>query len=253
LRFCALGSGSRGNAMLIEAGRTRLMLDNGFSLRETEKRLGLLGVDAASIAGILVTHEHSDHCNGVGALARKYGLAVYATQGTYTSGRLDELPDARLINSHQDFSVGDLQIQPFPVPHDAREPCQFVFSDGKRRLGILTDTGSSTAHIEDLLSGIDALVLECNHDKAMLARGDYPYHVKLRVAGDYGHLNNEQAALLLQSINTSSLQHIVAAHISEKHNTQALAQHSLSAALHCPREWIAIADQHRGLDWRDVN
>jgi phosphoribosyl 1,2-cyclic phosphodiesterase len=239
--------------MLIEARRTRLMLDNGFSLRETEKRLGLMGADAGSINAILVTHEHTDHINGVGAFARKYGLTVYATRGTFNSSRLGELPDVRLISSHQSFSIGDLQINPFPVPHDAREPCQFVFCDGNRRLGILTDTGSSTAHIEEQLTGCDALVLECNHDRTLLAQGDYPYHVKLRVAGDYGHLNNEQAASLLRRIDTSGLQHIVAAHISEKHNTPALAQQSLSAALCCQREWIAVAGQQSGLDWRDVN
>ena len=148
---------------------------------------------------------------------------------------------------------GDLELNPFPVPHDAKEPCQFVFNDGQRRLAILTDTGSSTSHIEEQLSGCDALVLECNHDVAMLADGDYPYSVKMRVAGDYGHLNNEQAATLLQSIDTSSLQHIVAAHISEKHNTQSLAQQTLSAALSCQQDWIAVADQQCGLDWRDVN
>ena len=239
--------------MLIEARQTRLMLDNGFSVRETEKRLALLGVDASSIDAILVTHEHSDHVNGVGALARKYGLTVYATRGTLACERLGELPDSRVINSHQHFSIGDLQIHPFPVPHDAKEPCQFVFDDGNRRLGILTDTGSCTAHIEEKLSGCDALVLECNHDVDMLAEGDYPYNVKLRVAGNYGHLNNEQAALFLQRIDTSSLQHIVAAHISEKHNTQALAKKTLSAALHCPPDWIGIADQQVGLNWRDVN
>ena len=239
--------------MLIESGRTRLMLDNGFSVRETEKRLALLGADAASIDAILVTHEHSDHINGVGALARKYGLVVYGTRGTLGSHRLGELPAAQVINSHQYFSIGDLQVQPFPVPHDAREPCQFVFDDGNCRLGILTDAGSSTVHIEEQLSGCDALILECNHDVDMLAEGDYPYNVKLRVAGDYGHLNNEQAAALLQRIDTSGLQHIVAAHVSEKHNTQALAQQTLSNALHCQRDWIAVADQQMGLDWRDIN
>jgi len=239
--------------MLIESGRTRLMLDNGFSVREAERRLGSLGVAASSIDAVLVTHEHSDHINGVGAFARKYGLDVYATRGTLNCHRLGELPDTKVISSHSPFSIGDIYINPFPVPHDAREPCQFIFGDGNRRLGILTDTGSSTVHIEEQLSGCDALVLECNHDVDMLADGDYPYNVKLRVAGDYGHLNNEQAASLLQRIDTSSLQHIVAAHISEKHNTQILAQHSLSAALHCQSDWIAVADQHLGLDWRDVN
>ena len=253
MRFCALGSGSRGNAMLIESRQTTVMLDNGFSVREANKRLGSMGVDPESIDAMLVTHEHSDHINGVGAFARKYGLTVYATKGTLACSRLGELPDSKVINSHQSFVISDLELNPFPVPHDAKEPCQFVFNDGQRRLAILTDTGSSTSYIEEQLSGCDALVLECNHDVAMLADGDYPYSVKMRVAGDYGHLNNEQAATLLQSIDTSSLQHIVAAHISEKHNTQSLAQQTLSAALSCQQDWIAVADQQCGLDWRDVN
>ena len=239
--------------MLIESRQTRVLLDNGFSVRESNKRLALLGVDPESIDAILVTHEHSDHINGVGAFARKYDLTVYATKGTLACSRLGELPASKVINSHKPFTIGDLELNPFPVPHDAKEPCQFVFNDGNRRLAILTDTGSSTSHIEDQLSGCDALVLECNHDLDMLEDGDYPYSVKMRVAGDYGHLNNEQAAGLLQSIDTSSLQHIVAAHISEKHNTQTLAQQTLSAALSCQQDWIAVADQQYGLDWRDVN
>ena len=253
MRFCSLGSGSRGNALLVESGNTRLMLDNGFSVRQAEQRLTAKDVDPSTIDAILVTHEHADHINGVGAFARKYKLTVYATPGTFASSRFGDLPDIREINSHTCFSIGDLEINPFPVPHDAREPCQFVFHDGNRRLGILTDTGSSTSHIEEQLSGCDALMLECNHDITMLAEGTYPYSVKQRVAGDYGHLNNEQAGALLQCIDTSSLQHIVAAHISEKHNTPRLAQKSLCNALHCAQHWIEVADQLHGLAWRDIN
>lgn len=253
MRFCSLGSGSRGNALLVESGTTRLMLDNGFSVRQAEQRLAAKAVDPQSIDAILVTHEHADHINGVGAFARKYRITVYATPGTFASGRCGELPDARKIDSHSRFNIGDLEVNPFPVPHDARQPCQFVFHDGNRRLGILTDTGSSTSHIEQQLSGCDALLLECNHDSTMLANGAYPYSVKQRVAGDYGHLNNVQAGELLRCIDTSSLQHIVAAHISEKHNTPMLAQQTLCRALHCAAHWIEVADQGQGLDWREIN
>lgn len=253
MRFCSLGSGSRGNAVVIQSGNTRVMLDNGFSVRQTERRLAVHGIDPDTIDAILVTHEHADHINGVGAFARKYGLTVYATRGTLASSRFGELPAVTIINSHREFAVGDLAIDPFPVPHDAREPCQFIFHDGHRRLGILTDTGCSTAHIENQLSGCDALMLECNHDVTMLTEGSYPYSVKQRVAGDFGHLNNEQAGALLRQIDTSSLQHIVAAHISEKHNTPRLAQQTLCNALHCAQHWIAVADQQQGLAWRDIN
>ena len=253
MRFCSLGSGSKGNALLVHVEQTVVMVDNGFSARETERRLAEVGISAEDISAILVTHEHSDHVNGVGALARKYQLAVHTTQGTLSSGRLGQLPEINIINSHTPFSIGDLEINPFPVPHDASEPCQFVVSDGNRRLGILTDTGSSTLHIEEQLSGVDALVLECNHDLEMLEYGDYPYNVKMRVAGDYGHLNNLQAGSLLANIDTSSLQHIIAAHISEKHNTAELAQKSLSEALHCQSDWISVADQANGFHWREIS
>ncbi len=252
MRFCSLGSGSKGNALLVHFEKTYIMIDNGFSVRETERRLAVCGVNAENISALLVTHEHSDHINGVGALARKYNITVYTTKGTLSSGRLGDLPSSRLFNSHTSFAIDDLEVQPFPVPHDASEPCQFVIGNGHRRLGILTDTGSSTRHIEETLSGVDALMLECNHDLDMLEQGDYPYNVKVRVAGDYGHLNNQQAANLLMKIDTSGLQHIVAAHISEKHNTPDLAQATLSKALHCQRDWIEVAEQATGISWRDI-
>jgi len=229
------------------------MIDNGFSVRETERRLALRGMEADNITALLVTHEHADHINGVGPLARKYNLTVYTTRGTLSSGRLGELPKNKIFNSHTAFAIGDLEINPFPVPHDASEPCQFVIGNGERKLGVLTDTGSITPHIVETLSGVDALMIECNHDVDMLEQGDYPYHVKMRVAGDYGHLNNGQAAQLIMNIDTSGLQHIVAAHISEKHNTAELAQKTLSTALHCSQDWISVAEQAVGLNWRDVS
>jgi len=253
LRFCSLGSGSKGNALLVHSEQTCIMIDNGFSVRETERRLALRGMEADNITALLVTHEHADHINGVGPLARKYNLTVYTTRGTLSSGRLGELPKNKIFNSHTAFAIGDLEINPFPVPHDASEPCQFVIGNGERKLGVLTDTGSITPHIVETLSGVDALMIECNHDVDMLEQGDYPYHVKMRVAGDYGHLNNGQAAQLIMNIDTSGLQHIVAAHISEKHNTAELAQKTLSTALHCSQDWISVAEQAVGLNWRDVS
>lgn len=253
MRFCALGSGSRGNCLLVQTSQTCVMVDNGFSIRETERRLADKGINPGQINAILVTHEHSDHINGVGAFARKYSIDVYATRGTLSSHKLGDLPRANTINSHKVFAIDDMIIDPFPVPHDAVEPCQFVFGDGRRRFALLTDTGNCTAHIEQQISGCDALMLECNHDLTLLEQGDYPYNVKVRVAGDYGHLNNCQAANLLTRIDTTSLQHLVAAHISEKHNTPQLARHTLSAALGCPQDWIAVADQQSGIDWCELS
>lgn len=254
MRFALLGSGSQGNATLIEEGGTCLLIDCGFSMREAERRMARLGTSPQRLSAILVTHEHHDHLSGVGALARKYRIPVWLTAGTETAGkkRLGDLPQRRLLNSHSDFAIGDLSLHPFPVPHDAREPCQFVFSNGDKRLGLVTDTGSSTPHIERQLDGCNALILESNHDREMLASGPYPPALQARVGGGLGHLSNDQAAEILQRIDSSSLQHVVAAHLSEKNNTPRLAVEALSAALACEREWITLAHQVQGLNWREI-
>ncbi|HEX9801631.1 MAG TPA: MBL fold metallo-hydrolase [Gammaproteobacteria bacterium] len=254
MRFCLLGSGSRGNATLVEEGDTRLLVDCGFSLREVERRMARLGTAPDRLSAILVTHEHHDHLAGVGALSRKYRIPVWLSAGTGAAGlkRLGELPRRSLLNCHSDFAIDGLHLHPFPVPHDAREPCQFIFSNGDQRLGLLTDTGRSTQHIEQQLDGCDALILESNHDLQMLANGPYPPALQARVGGGQGHLSNEQAAGILQRIDCSSLQHLVAAHLSEKNNRPDLAVEALSGALGCEREWIALADQDHGLGWREI-
>jgi phosphoribosyl 1,2-cyclic phosphodiesterase len=253
MRFAVLGSGSEGNALVVQAGNTCVLLDCGFSLSETLSRLERLDLQAGQLDGILVTHEHGDHISGVARLARKFNLPVWLTHGTL---RTQNAAFAGLaiteINPHLPFSIGDLQVQTYPVPHDAAEPVQYVFSDGMRRLGILTDAGSATQHIEDILSGCHALVLECNHDIRMLAEGDYPYRLKQRVGGRYGHLSNVDAAALLARLDNSRLQHIVAAHLSRKNNMAELAIEALSQVLGCPPDRIAVATQDHGLDWREI-
>jgi phosphoribosyl 1,2-cyclic phosphodiesterase len=252
VRFASLGSGSRGNATLIQHNGTCLLVDCGFSMKETEARLLKLGSSAEALDAILVTHEHGDHINGVGALARKYKLPVWATGGTFAADRLGERIEKNRICSHTTFAIGDIEVQPFPVPHDAREPSQFVFGNGDKRLGLLTDVGSRTPHLEAQLSACDALILECNHDVNLLANGEYPPSLKRRVGGDLGHLSNVQAADILQRLDTSKLTQLVAAHLSEKHNTPELAQAALAEVMGCSSDWVAVADQQTGLGWRDV-
>lgn len=252
MRFSSLGSGSRGNATLVEKGGTCIMVDCGFSLRETVRRLARLGKRPEDLTAILVTHEHSDHLGGVGLLAGKYAVPVWATEGTAVSLPRDKVPTLRLFATGEPFVIGEFEIHPFPVSHDAREPAQFVFSDGKRRLGLLTDTGNISAEIERMLRGCDALLLECNHDPGMLAGGRYPEWLKQRVAGDFGHLSNEQAAAFLRRTDTARLQHVVAMHLSEQNNCPALAVRALSTALGCTVDWIGVADQHNGLAWRGL-
>ena len=254
MRFCLLGSGSSGNATLVEMGATRLLIDSGFSLKELELRLQRKGVEASSLSAVVVTHEHNDHIGGIGPLARRHGLPVWMTRGSYRGAekRLGTIPDLRLFNCHQPFVIDELELTPFPVPHDAHEPCQFVFSDGARRLGLLTDTGCSTPHIEQQLSGCDALIIECNHDVEMLSKGPYPPALQARVGGGLGHLSNYQAAELTASLDTSRLQHLVAAHLSEKNNRPELAAVALAGAVGASCEWVALAEQQDGLDWRDI-
>jgi phosphoribosyl 1,2-cyclic phosphodiesterase len=254
MRFASLGSGSEGNAFVIQSGATCVLMDCGFALSETAARLARLGLTVENISGIVVTHEHGDHVDGVARIARKHAIPVWMTHGTrrMQGAALDTLPRLTEIDPHHAFAVGELQVQPYAVPHDAAEPVQYVFGDGASRLGILTDTGALTPHIEAALGGCDALVLECNHDAEMLANGDYPYRLKQRIGGRYGHLNNQEAATLLSRLNHGRLQHVVAAHLSLKNNTPALAVAALSSALDCEASWIGVATQHAGLDWREI-
>jgi phosphoribosyl 1,2-cyclic phosphodiesterase len=240
--------------MVVEAGTTRLMLDCGFSVRECERRLDRLGWTGDMLNAVLVTHEHSDHMQGVARLASKYSLPVYLAHGAFRvlQALEDELPEVRLIDCHVAFEIGDLEIRPFPVPHDAQEPVQYVFGEGAHTLGVLTDAGHVTAHMIETLSGLSALVLECNHDTEMLLAGGYPEPLKRRILGRYGHLDNQAAADLLAGLDTSRLRHLIAAHLSEENNTPELARSALAGALGCEQEWIGVADQQEGFGWREV-
>ncbi len=188
------------------------------------------------------------------AFAARHRIPVWATFGTLAavSSRFEGMSHVYGFDSHDTFAIDALEITPVPVPHDAREPVQYVVGDGARRLGVLTDLGVSTPHVEASLSGCDALVLECNHDLEMLERGDYPYPLKQRIAGRLGHLHNEAAAAILAAIDTSHLTHVIAAHLSQQNNTPELARTALASALECAPDWIGIAEQATGFDWRGL-
>jgi len=254
MRFASLGSGSGGNALLVESGGTLILLDCGFGLADTTARLARAGREPGDIDAIIVTHEHEDHAGGVARLARRHELPVYLTYGTLAAlgGDRGALPDAVLFDGHSGFAIGDIEVQPFPVPHDAREPVQFVLGNGAARLGVLTDIGTPTAHVAQMLSGLEALVLECNHDRAMLDAGPYPPPLKDRVGGPFGHLENAAAARLLGELDRSRLQHVMAAHLSQQNNTPALARVALAGALGCEPEWIGVATQDEGFGWRQI-
>lgn len=251
MRFASLGSGSKGNATLVQAGEALVMVDCGFSLRETVRRLERLGVSPGQLGAILVTHEHSDHCSGVARLSRKYAIPVYLSHGTAASGRCDGASELRCFNSEDRFEIDGVAVQAVTVPHDAAEPCQFRFEYGGRSLGILTDLGHVTPHVVESYRGCDSLLLEFNHDVEMLRTGSYPPPLKRRVGGDWGHLNNEQAADLLRQLDATGLSNLVVAHISENNNCRTLAGQALAAALDST-EAVVWACQEGGFGWLPV-
>ena len=251
MQFASLGSGSKGNSTLVRAGDTLVMIDCGFSLRETTRRLERLGVQPQQLDAILVTHEHSDHSSGVAGLSRKFEIPVYLTHGTSGTGRCDGGFEQRCFNCEDSFGVGELQVKAVAVPHDAAEPCQYRLTWQNHTLGVLTDLGSVTPHVINNFRSCHSLLLEFNHDLDMLLAGQYPPQLKRRVGGDWGHLNNDQAAALLRQIDHDDLRHLVVAHISEKNNSRTHAE----AALLSVREsldGVVFAEQSGGFSWLNL-
>jgi phosphoribosyl 1,2-cyclic phosphodiesterase len=252
VQFASLGSGSKGNATLVRAGETLVMIDCGFSLKETVRRMARLNVEPQQLDAILVTHEHSDHSSGVAALSRKFQIPMYLTHGTFSTGRCDGGYEQRLFNCGDTLTIGNLSVRAVAVPHDAAEPCQYRLSCGEYTLGVLTDLGSITPHVLDNFSTCHGLLLEFNHDLPMLLDGPYPPHLKRRVGGDWGHLNNEQAADLLRQINSEQLRHLVVAHISEKNNSRSQAERALLSVMDT-LDRVVFAGQSAGFDWLDLS
>jgi len=254
MRFCSLGSGSSGNAALIEAGsgttRTRVLVDCGFSLRELGSRLGRAGVAVHQIEAVFVTHEHGDHVGCAVALAQRHEVPLWMSHGTWRAIGEPHLPGLlHIARDGEAIAVGDLELRPFTVPHDAAEPLQLRCSDGRSHLGVLTDVGSITPHLLHCLDHCDALLLECNHDSALLAESNYPQSLKARIGGRLGHLANDTAAQILASLKPAGLRHIVAAHLSERNNRPALARQALAQACGASPNDIVVADPITGFDW----
>lgn len=247
LRFSALGSGSKGNGTLIHYQDTILLVDCGFTLKDTEARLQRLAIAPEQISAIVVTHEHSDHIAGVGPLSRKYGMPVYMTAGTWQAGRTGDLSRLTLISAAHKFTIGSVIVEPISVPHDSQEPVQYTFRAGDYALGILTDVGTITEDIIRHYESCDALILEMNHCLQMLNEGPYPESLKQRVASSWGHLSNDQAAFFLSRIK-KNLKHLVLAHLSEQNNTPERVMQALGELFYKSPNTL-IACQRQGFDW----
>jgi phosphoribosyl 1,2-cyclic phosphodiesterase len=256
LRFASLASGSSGNCLVAEADRTVVLIDCGLSLTETERRLARLGLEPSQVSAILITHEHSDHAAGSFEFAAAHRVTVYLTHGTLAAlkaeGKALDGVCCSMVNGRQSYFIDGMQLTPFTVPHDAREPVQYVLSDGAARLGVITDIGISTPHVEKMLSGLDALVLECNYDHDLLWNGGYPRWLKERIAGPFGHLDNRESERLLAALDRSKLKHVIGAHLSQQNNRPELARAALARALGCEESWVSLATQDDGFDWRAI-
>lgn len=229
------------------------MLDCGFAIRETERRLQRLGMSPSDIAGIVVTHEHQDHVGGVFKFARRHKIPVWLSFGTYQAVQKDA--DGVIFHFCRDgehLAIRDLELTPYTVPHDAREPVQYVAYDGQYKLGVLTDAGRPTPHMVNALSGCDGLMLECNHDRQMLANSAYPPSLKQRIGGAYGHLANDMSAEILGAIDKSRLKTVVGAHLSRQNNTPELARSALCSVADPDQIEIMIACQEEGFDWVEL-
>jgi phosphoribosyl 1,2-cyclic phosphodiesterase len=259
MRVTVLGSGSGGNATLVEAGDIRILIDAGFSGRDLERRMLEVEVDPASISAVVITHDHGDHTRGMGILARRFRLPVYLTARTRAvcTALLNGSEDVREYSSSQPFVLGALEVRPFLTVHDAADPVAVTVCNIETgaRLGIATDLGRPTAAVRAELAGCHMLVLEANHDDALLWAGPYPWSVKQRIASSHGHLSNRAAAELARELFHGGLTHVVLAHLSEHCNDRALAAETVGAALarlHY-RGSVAVAPQEQPMQPVDVS
>ena len=256
LRFRSLGSGSSGNSTLIEASGLaplRMLVDCGLGIRQLTLRLSEAGLLPEDIHAVFITHEHGDHIGCALRLALRYRIPVWMSRGTYLAigapnfdGLLHTARDGKAID------LGGLQLMPFTVPHDAREPLQLSCTDGSAKLGILTDLGHATPHVLSHLQACDALLLECNHDTDLLSQSVYPPFLKRRVGGQYGHLSNADAADIACAVTHGGLKHLVAAHLSVQNNRPDLVQDVMSKALGCNSSDIVVASATGGTPWLKV-
>ncbi len=252
-RFASLGSGSGGNATLVQSKNTTLLIDCGYSVKEIIKRAAHLNTDLASVDALLLTHEHRDHGRGVGALSRFFNIPVWMSYGTHSAIDLGIISKLHLFHSTKEsLTVGDIDFMPITVPHDAREPTQFIFEHNELTFGLLTDLGKKTPFIVNKYSKLDALLLECNYDQKMLEEGPYSASLQARVSGKYGHLSNDQAVDFLLSIEYSHLSHLVIGHISKNNNKPELVKEALKKVGPDIKSRLTLLNQDQISDWFNI-
>lgn len=255
LRFKSLGSGSTGNATLIEATglhSRRLLVDCGLGIRQLSVRLAEAGLAETDIDAIFITHEHSDHIGCARQLALRHRIPVWMSRGTCDGVGLTDLDGLlHIARDGQAIDLGELELMPFTVPHDAREPLQLTCTDGASKLGVLTDLGHATTHLLDHLVNCNALLLECNHDIDLLDRSSYPPFLKRRVGGRYGHLSNAAAGEIARAVGHGGLRRLVAAHLSQQNNRPELARQAMHEVVGTTTE-IVVADAGSGTRWLAV-
>ncbi len=255
-RMVVLGSGSAGNSVVLECGGRRLLVDAGFSCKQIEQRLELVGLDGDGFEGIVLTHEHGDHVRGAARFARRHGLTVHATAGTLEElGFLEADFPTMTLRSGAVHEVGSFAVEPFAVPHDAREPVGLVIEDRAGfRVGVAADLGARSQLAWGRLRELDALVLETNHDLEMLRSGPYPWPLKQRVAGRHGHLSNREAAEGVPELLCDRLRWVVLYHLSRTNNLPVLAAEAILEAL--DREGsparICVSEQDQPTGWLDL-
>jgi phosphoribosyl 1,2-cyclic phosphodiesterase len=244
LAVCILASGSKGNAIYISDGSTAILVDAGLSGIEIERRLKSRGLDPKDLSAILVSHEHADHIQGVGILSRRFRLPVYFSRKTKrVSSLLREINNSKYFECGYAFKINDLTIQPFSLSHDAEDPAGFTVKNDSLKIGIATDLGIATSVVKQHLKGCAALILEANHDPAMLVSGPYPWPLKQRIQSRTGHLSNKASRILLEEIKHEQLKCVVLAHLSETNNTPQKALHAVGQALQSCRAQLKVAAQ----------
>ena len=233
MRLCSIASGSSGNCIYVGSEKTHLLVDTGISKKRIEDGLSELGIKGEELSGVLITHEHADHIQGLGVFCRKYGIPVYATKGTIAGileyRGLGKVPEGlwHEIEIDHRFPIGDVDIKPFAISHDANEPSGFRVETSKQAVAVATDLGMYDDYIVENLKKLNAVVLEANHDIHMLEVGPYPYYLKQRVMGDKGHLSNELTGRLLCNILHDNLKYIMLGHLSKENNYEELAKETV--------------------------